>query len=176
METRGLACLATKSSIGIYSIRQRAMCLCAAGLGRRQRVSVRNKHEALVQLYTGQRARRRSSLREIPELGSFMVISWNRAPGTGVQPARSSIYNARRLGFSASAAALSPTLEGLRVTPLVRASDAATVPLPSLWRSNTPFGIADEVSVCLLRTLGIPCWEHAAALRDGSSQQSEKWW
>lgn len=57
--------------------------------------------------------------------------------------------------LAASAAALSPTLEGLRVTPLVRASDAATVPLPSLWRSNTPFGIADEVSVCaFLRHFG----------------------
>ena len=57
--------------------------------------------------------------------------------------------------LATGAAGLNPTLEGLRVTPLVRASDAATVALPSLWRANTPFGIADEVSVCtFLRHFG----------------------
>ena len=57
--------------------------------------------------------------------------------------------------LAASAWALSPTLEGLRSTPLVRASDAASVSLPTLWRAQTPFGIADEVSVCaFLRHFG----------------------
>lgn len=57
--------------------------------------------------------------------------------------------------LAASATALSPTLEGLRTTPLVRASDAASVALPTLWRAQTPFGIADEVSVCaFLRHFG----------------------
>lgn len=155
METRGLACLATKSSIGIYSIRQRAMCLCAAGLGRRQRVSVRNKHEALVQLYTA--SRRDAEVRYGKSRN--LAHSWS-FHGTEHQE---QVCNQRDPPYimlavsalAASAAALSPTLEGLRVTPLVRASDAATVPLPSLWRSNTPFGIADEVSVCaFLRHFG----------------------
>jgi hypothetical protein len=46
-------------------------------------------------------------------------------------------------------------LDGLRETPLVRASDQALVSLPSLWRANTPFGVADEVVVCaFLRHFG----------------------
>ncbi len=39
-------------------------------------------------------------------------------------------------------------LEGLQTTPLLRASDGQAVTLPSLWRSNTPFGIGDETAVC----------------------------
>jgi hypothetical protein len=37
-----------------------------------------------------------------------------------------------------------------------------------LWRSNTPFGVADEVAVCaFLRHFGwFLCWEHASQLRD----------
>jgi len=36
----------------------------------------------------------------------------------------------------------------LQGTPLVRASDSLKVFLPDLWRSSTPFGMADEVAVC----------------------------
>jgi len=43
----------------------------------------------------------------------------------------------------------------LEVSPLVRASDGQSIALSSLWRSGTPFGIADEVSVCaFLRHFG----------------------
>ena len=38
--------------------------------------------------------------------------------------------------------------DGLSTTPLVRASDSSSVLLPSLWRSDTPFGIGDEIAVC----------------------------
>lgn len=55
-------------------------------------------------------------------------------------------------GFSATVTAPTSSAidvyEGLASTPLVRASDASSVILPSLWRSNTPLGIADEKAVC----------------------------
>jgi hypothetical protein len=75
------------------------------------------------------------------------------------------------LALSATTAIPSRTslvLDGLRETPLVRASDQALVSLPSLWRANTPFGVADEVVVCaFLRHFGwFLCWEHASQLRD----------
>jgi len=59
-------------------------------------------------------------------------------------------------------------LDGLLGTPLSRASDGTDVVLPSLWRANTPFGIADETAVCaFLRHYGwFICWEHASQLRD----------
>ena len=38
--------------------------------------------------------------------------------------------------------------DGLSTTPLTRASDQELVTLPSLWRANTPFGLADETAVC----------------------------
>mmetsp|Transcript_41992 Transcript_41992/g.50388 ORF Transcript_41992/g.50388 Transcript_41992/m.50388 type:complete len:87 (-) Transcript_41992:629-889(-) len=45
--------------------------------------------------------------------------------------------------------------EQLQSAPLIRASDGSTLALPSLWRSNTPFGVADEYSVCaFLRHFG----------------------
>jgi hypothetical protein len=49
----------------------------------------------------------------------------------------------------------SATLLSLKATPLARASDEISVSLPSLWRADTPFGLADEVSVCtFLRHFG----------------------
>ena len=46
-------------------------------------------------------------------------------------------------------------LDGLRSTPLIRASDSQLIALPSQWRSSTPFGIADEVAVvAFLRHFG----------------------
>ena len=42
----------------------------------------------------------------------------------------------------------SPVFDGLVNTPLVRASDEELVSLPSLWKSNTPFGLGDETAVC----------------------------
>ena len=54
-------------------------------------------------------------------------------------------------------AATTPTLlyTGLQATPLVRASDQASVVLPDLWRAQTPFGLADETAVCaFLRHFG----------------------
>jgi len=62
----------------------------------------------------------------------------------------------------------SQAFESLRETPLVRASDGQVLDLPSLWRSNGPFGIGDEVAVVtFLRHFGwFLCWEHAAQLRD----------
>jgi len=43
----------------------------------------------------------------------------------------------------------------LASTPLVRASNAQAVTLPSLWRSQTPLGLADETVVCaFLRHFG----------------------
>jgi hypothetical protein len=43
----------------------------------------------------------------------------------------------------------------LQATPLYRASDEQPVNLPDLWRSGTPFGVADEVAVCaFLRHFG----------------------
>ena len=48
-----------------------------------------------------------------------------------------------------------PIYQGLASTPLWRASDGAPVTLPSLWRSNTAFGVADEYAVCaFLRHFG----------------------
>ena len=38
--------------------------------------------------------------------------------------------------------------EGLVNTPLIRASDEELVSLPTLWKSNTPFGLGDEIAVC----------------------------
>jgi hypothetical protein len=84
------------------------------------------------------------------------------------------------LGWSSSSLALS-TVAGqsstirsstvfqlLQSTLVQRASDGAMLSLPSQWRHNTPFGVADEISVCaFLRHFGwFLCWEHAAALRD----------
>jgi AhpC/TSA antioxidant enzyme len=71
--------------------------------------------------------------------------------------------------FSATAPATSTKVyQGLSSTPLVRASDLKSIVLPSLWRSNTPLGMADEVAVCaFLRHYGwFLCWEHAAALKE----------
>mmetsp|Transcript_5281 Transcript_5281/g.15002 ORF Transcript_5281/g.15002 Transcript_5281/m.15002 type:complete len:83 (+) Transcript_5281:54-302(+) len=49
----------------------------------------------------------------------------------------------------------SSILDGLRATPLLRASDSQPIALPSQWRSGTPFGIADEVAVvAFLRHFG----------------------
>jgi hypothetical protein len=43
----------------------------------------------------------------------------------------------------------------LQSVPLYRASDEQMVNLPDLWRSGTPFGVADEVVVCaFLRHFG----------------------
>jgi len=51
--------------------------------------------------------------------------------------------------FSASPVAFQNGLiDDLMSTPLLRASDGEAVALPSLWRANTPFGIADETVVC----------------------------
>lgn len=51
--------------------------------------------------------------------------------------------------------ASSTILDGLRSTPLIRASDSQLIALPSQWRSSTPFGIADEVAVvAFLRHFG----------------------
>jgi hypothetical protein len=54
--------------------------------------------------------------------------------------------------------AIAPTasiLDGLRTTPLIRASDASPILLPDQWRSSTPFGIADESAVvAFLRHFG----------------------
>jgi hypothetical protein len=67
------------------------------------------------------------------------------------------------LGLSSSSLALStiarpPTsavFQSLQSTPVQRASDGAIVSLPSQWRHNTPFGVADETSVCaFLRHFG----------------------
>jgi hypothetical protein len=60
---------------------------------------------------------------------------------------------------AATAAATAPAkagiLDGLRSTPLVRASDSRPITLPSQWRSATPFGLADEVAVvAFLRHFG----------------------
>lgn len=49
--------------------------------------------------------------------------------------------------FSALAPPSSSILSGLQTAPLVRASDNASVLLPNEWRSNTPFGLADEIAV-----------------------------
>jgi len=71
--------------------------------------------------------------------------------------------------FSASTLAKqNGVIEELMSTPLSRASDGQAVTLPSLWRANTPFGIADETAVCaFLRHYGwFICWEHASQLRD----------
>ena len=46
-------------------------------------------------------------------------------------------------------------LEGLRSSPLIRASDSAPVVLTDQWRSSTPFGIGDETAaVAFLRHYG----------------------
>jgi len=49
----------------------------------------------------------------------------------------------------------SSVFSDLQSTPLMRASDDAIIPLTSQWRSNTPFGIADETAViAFLRHFG----------------------
>lgn len=70
--------------------------------------------------------------------------------------------------FSAIAPTTTSIYDGLRSTPLVRASDASPILLANEWRSNTPFGIADETAVvAFLRHFGwFLCWEHASFLRD----------
>mmetsp|Transcript_1351 Transcript_1351/g.2962 ORF Transcript_1351/g.2962 Transcript_1351/m.2962 type:complete len:89 (-) Transcript_1351:2484-2750(-) len=53
------------------------------------------------------------------------------------------------------ASATSSVFTQLETTPLVRASDEQAVALPTLWRSETPFGLGDEVAVCaFLRHFG----------------------
>ncbi|KAL3782276.1 hypothetical protein ACHAWO_003610 [Cyclotella atomus] len=54
--------------------------------------------------------------------------------------------------FSAIAPTTTSIYDGLRSTPLVRASDASPILLANEWRSNTPFGIADETAVVLPAT------------------------
>lgn len=50
--------------------------------------------------------------------------------------------------FSAIApTSVSSVYDGLSTTPLVRASDASSVILPTQWRAGTPLGIADETAV-----------------------------
>ena len=45
--------------------------------------------------------------------------------------------------------------DGLSSTPVIRASDEGLVMLTDLWRSNTPFGVADDIAVCaFLRHFG----------------------
>ena len=59
------------------------------------------------------------------------------------------------VAFSAIAPTATTTYDALKSAPLVRASDAKPIALPTLWRSNTPFGIADEFAVCaFLRHFG----------------------
>ena len=48
----------------------------------------------------------------------------------------------------ATSTSSSSVYDGLSTTPLVRASDSSSVLLPTLWRSDTPFGIGDEIVVC----------------------------
>lgn len=50
------------------------------------------------------------------------------------------------LGLSAAVPSAS-IIDGLRTTPLIRASDASPVLLTEQWRSGTPFGIFDETAV-----------------------------
>ena len=71
----------------------------------------------------------------------------------------SSLALAASLLSTASAfSAIAPTtsvLDGLRSTPLVRASDASPILLPNEWRSSTPLGIADQTAViAFLRHFG----------------------
>ena len=48
-----------------------------------------------------------------------------------------------------------PTKLRGRIFSLVRASDGRAILLPTLWRSNTPFAIGDEVAtVAFLRHFG----------------------
>lgn len=72
--------------------------------------------------------------------------------------AASSLVNAASAFSSVAPAPTSSTagiLEGLRSTPLIRASDSAPVVLPDQWRSSTPFGIGDETAaVAFLRHYG----------------------
>jgi len=54
-----------------------------------------------------------------------------------------------------SATTSSTVFTQLQQTPLVRASDGRAILLPTLWRSNTPFSIGDEVAtVAFLRHFG----------------------
>mmetsp|Transcript_21239 Transcript_21239/g.25276 ORF Transcript_21239/g.25276 Transcript_21239/m.25276 type:complete len:86 (+) Transcript_21239:108-365(+) len=49
----------------------------------------------------------------------------------------------------------SQAFDALNETPLVRASDGQTLNVPSLWRSNGPFGIGDEIAVvAMIRHFG----------------------
>eukprot|EP00956_Cyclotella_meneghiniana_P020289 scaffold35577_cov69-Cyclotella_meneghiniana.AAC.4 len=49
--------------------------------------------------------------------------------------------------FSTVAPIKTSIYEGLSSTPLIRASDSSAILLPSQWRSQTPFGLADETAV-----------------------------
>ncbi|KAL7527024.1 hypothetical protein ACHAWF_002003 [Thalassiosira exigua] len=49
--------------------------------------------------------------------------------------------------IASPAPASAAVLDGMRSTPLVRASDASPVLISDEWRSGTPFGLADEVAV-----------------------------
>lgn len=63
----------------------------------------------------------------------------------------SSLSSTQALAFTATKPAATGTFSiynGLQSTPLVRASDQQQVALTSLWRADTPFGVADEVAVC----------------------------
>ena len=57
--------------------------------------------------------------------------------------------------LSATTTTSSTVFTQLQQTPLVRASDGRAILLPTLWRSNTPFSIGDEVAtVAFLRHFG----------------------
>lgn len=49
--------------------------------------------------------------------------------------------------FAIAPTSVSSVYDGLSTTPLVRASDASSVILPTQWRAGTPLGIADETAV-----------------------------
>mmetsp|Transcript_25497 Transcript_25497/g.28547 ORF Transcript_25497/g.28547 Transcript_25497/m.28547 type:complete len:99 (-) Transcript_25497:834-1130(-) len=78
-----------------------------------------------------------------PSLVDALLLSSNTNTAAIVRPSTSSLSSTNSI------------YEGLSTTALIRASDQKLVTLPSLWRSKTPFGIADETAVCaLLRHYG----------------------
>jgi len=59
------------------------------------------------------------------------------------------------LSTVASKLSTASIISSLDAAPLIRASDEKPISLPSLWRQNTPFGLADETAVvAFLRHFG----------------------
>mmetsp|Transcript_15961 Transcript_15961/g.39530 ORF Transcript_15961/g.39530 Transcript_15961/m.39530 type:complete len:97 (-) Transcript_15961:719-1009(-) len=82
------------------------------------------------------------------QIGLSLLVLLGAAVIDPIQEVVAFSANVAKAPSVATSTTSSSVYDGLSTTPLVRASDSSSVILPSLWRSDTPFGIGDEVAVC----------------------------